>query len=178
MTAGDPGQTRARWARRLGLIVAVAGLIADQAHKFWMLNITNIAETGPIPVTSFLTLVLTWNKGVSYGLFSQDSSLGQWLLIAIAVLATVFLAIWLSRTDRYVPAISLGLVIAGALGNAIDRVNHGAVADFFHFHVGGFSWYVFNVADIWIVAGVAGLLYDSILGRPNDAANDGQKRIG
>lgn len=164
--------------RSIGLAVALIGLIIDQAHKFWMLAIVDIAATGPIKVTSFFDLVLTWNKGVSYGLFAQESDTGRWFLVAVAVVATLALGIWLFRVDRLLPAVSLGLVIAGAIGNAIDRVNHGAVADFFHFHIGGFSWYVFNVADIWIVAGVAGLLYDSVFGRPNNAANDRQERPG
>jgi len=165
---------RARRARSLGLIVLIAGLAIDQAHKYWMLHVVDIANTQPIVVTSFFNLVLTWNRGISYGLFQQDTATGRWVLFAITVLAGLALAVWLSRTRRIFPALSLGLVLGGAIGNGIDRVYYGAVADFFHFHIHGFSWYVFNFADIWIVAGVIGLLYDSVLGRPNDAANDGQ----
>ncbi len=176
MTTRSPDGGRAGPTRSIGFSIAVAGLVVDQLHKYWMLAILDIAATGPIQVTPFFNLVLIWNKGVSYGLFPQHSDLGRWFLVAVAAAATLGLGIWLFRSQRLILAISLGLIIAGAVGNAIDRVNHGAVADFFHFHVGGFSWYVFNVADIWIVAGVAGLLYDSIFGRPNNAANDRHER--
>ncbi|MCW2308166.1 signal peptidase II [Rhodobium gokarnense] len=175
----EPRDTdRARRARSLGLAVLVFGLLVDQIHKYWMLHVVDIAEKSPIAVTSWFNLVLTWNRGVSYGLFQQDSHFGRWVLIAVTAVAGVVFLLWLLRATRFLPAISLGLVLGGALGNGIDRVFRGAVADFFHFHIGQFSWYVFNFADIWIVAGVVGLLYDSLVGRPKDAAKDGQEPTG
>jgi len=160
-------------ASAIGFAVALVGLLLDQGHKAWMLYGIRVAETGPVELTSFLDLVMVWNRGISYGLFQTETGFGRWLLAGFTVIACVVLAIWLWRTARLFPALSIALVLSGALGNGIDRLVYGAVADFFHFHFGSFSWYVFNLADVWIVAGVAGLLYDSLVHRPNDAAKSG-----
>lgn len=147
---------------RLGAAVALAVFLVDRACKWLLLEPVDIAARGPIEVTPFFNLVLVWNRGVSYGLFQQDSDFGRAILVAITVVAAGALWIWLSRTRVRIGAISLGLIIGGALGNGVDRMIYGAVADFFHFHAFGWSWYVFNIADVAIVAGVAGLLYESI----------------
>jgi len=156
----------------LGLAVAAVICVLDQIHKLWMLDTFDIAARQPVELTPFLEMVLVWNRGISYGLFQQDTDLGQWFLVAFKVVAVIVLMIWLARTQTRLGACAIGLIIGGAIGNAIDRVAYGAVADFFHFHVGNFSWYVFNIADIGIVAGVALLLYEALLGtgRPGDAA--------
>jgi len=107
--------------------------------------------------------MVVWNRGISYGLFQQHTEIGRWILTLISVAAAVALSVWIRRTASWWLAASLALIIGGALGNAIDRVAYGAVFDFIHFHVGSFSWYVFNVADAAIVAGVIGLLYDSFV---------------
>ena len=126
-----------------------------------MLGPFNIAERQPVRVAPFMDLVLAWNRGVSYGWFASSSQTGRWILVAVMAAIVSVLAFWLVRaTDRF-SALCLGLLIGGALGNILDRILHGAVADFFFFHVGSFQWYVFNLADVAIVAGVAGLLYSS-----------------
>jgi len=145
----------------LGLVFAVLAFGLDQAIKWWMLGPFDIVARQPVRVTPFLDLVLAWNRGVSYGWFEQHTEAGRWMLVGISVLAAVVLSGWMARTDRPLTAAALGLVIGGALGNALDRVLHGAVADFFLAHAGGYSWYVFNLADAAIVVGVALLLYDS-----------------
>lgn len=152
------------------LVVAGLGLIADQGFKLWMLEGFDIASRGRVAVTPFLDLVMVWNYGISYGLFQQEAGTGRWLLVAVTLVVTVLFWLWGARADRRLAAWGFALVISGAIGNGIDRVVWGAVADFFHFHVGDFSWYVFNLADVWIVAGVAALMYDSFRGSPNDAA--------
>jgi signal peptidase II len=106
--------------------------------------------------------VLVWNQGISYGLLPQESALGRWGLILFAFAASVALAVWLARLASPLAAASIGLIIGGAIGNAIDRIAYGAVADFFSLHAFGYQWYVFNIADMAIVAGVVGLLYDSL----------------
>jgi signal peptidase II len=148
----------ARTARILGLATAMAGVFVDQAHKAWMLGRYAIDEKGRVALTSYLDLVMVWNRGVSYGLLTQDGDLGRWLLILFGIGGAILFGIWLWNTRRILSALSLGLVIGGAISNVIDRLVHGAVADFFLFHAGGFEWYVFNLADVWIVAGVIGLL--------------------
>jgi signal peptidase II len=155
----------------LGLSVFLATLVLDQAHKWWMLNVFGIADRGRVAVTPFLDLVYVKNIGISYSLFDQESYSGQLMLAAFGVLATFALWIWLARgaTGRLL-AVSLGLIMGGAVGNAIDRVVLGGVADFFSLHAFGFYWYVFNIADVAIVAGVIGLLYDSVVASRKDAA--------
>jgi signal peptidase II len=113
---------------------------------------------GRVTVAPFLDLVLVWNTGVSYGLLAQRSDLGRWLLVALGVGGSILFAWWLRRARRPLQGLAFGLIVAGALSNALDRIVHGAVADFFLFHVGSFEWYVFNLADVWIVAGIVGLL--------------------
>lgn len=155
----------------MGLIAAGAGLVADQAAKLALLFGYRIEERGAFELAPFLDIVAVWNFGISYGLLQQDSALGLALLVGVTAAAIVFLAWWLWRARAPVAAVSLGLILGGAIGNLIDRLAYGAVFDFAHFHIGSFSWYIFNLADVWIVAGVAGLLYDGIRGRPENAAN-------
>jgi signal peptidase II len=100
-------------------------------------------------------------------MFQTEGLLGQWVLLGVKVLAVVLLWIWLAKAERRLAALSLGLIIGGAVGNAIDRLAYGWVADFVFFHVSTatwqFNWYVFNLADVAIVAGVVGLLYESLV---------------
>ncbi|WP_431557254.1 signal peptidase II [Methyloceanibacter sp.] len=154
----------------LGLAIAALVILADQAHKAWMLHVYDIGAKGVVTVAPFLDLVLLWNKGISYGLLPQDSALGRWGLIVFAFAASLALIVWLARVTSPLMAAAIGLIIGGAIGNAIDRIVYGAVADFFAFHAFGFEWYVFNIADVAIVAGVLGLLYDSLFG--------GHKKVG
>jgi signal peptidase II len=147
---------------RLGLIIATLVFAFDQLSKWWILKIVNLDEREPIQITPFLDLAMAWNKGVSYGLLSTHM---QGLLVALSLAITAMLILWLAKADKTFVAESYGLLIGGALGNALDRLLHGAVADFVHFYWGTFSWYIFNVADIAIVAGVALLLYDALFGR-------------
>ena len=142
------------------LVTAVLAFAGDQAHKWWMLEIYGIAERGRVEITSFFDLVMAWNKGVSYGLFAQHDTMGRVILIGVSLLAVVGLFIWMGNALTRLSGLAIGLIIGGALGNITDRLVHGAVADFFHFHYAGFSWYIFNIADVAIVAGVIGLLLD------------------
>ena len=144
---------------RLGLLIATLVFALDQLSKYWILRIINLDEREPIQLTPFVDLAMAWNKGVSYGLFSTHM---QGVLVASSVLITIVLVFWLRKATNPLPAASFGMLIGGALGNALDRLVHGAVADFVLLHWGSFNWYIFNVADIAIVAGVALLLYDAI----------------
>jgi len=155
----------------LGLLVAVLTVAVDQGNKLWMLNVYDIGAKGTVTVTPFFDLVLLWNKGISYGLLTQDSPYGRWGLILFAFFASLALTAWLARVTTPLTAVAIGLIIGGAIGNAIDRIAYGAVADFYSLHAFGFEWYVFNIADVAIVAGVIGLLYDSLTGGHKKAGN-------
>ena len=155
---------------RPGVIAALAALALDQATKLWLLFVFDIGHRGAVKVTPFFDLVLAWNTGISYGWFQDESATGQAVLLAVKAVAVIVLAVWMARSRTLLATVALGLIIGGAIGNAIDRFAYGAVVDFalFHVQIGGkhFSWYVFNLADVAIVAGVAALLYDSFLGVP------------
>jgi len=153
---------------RLGLAAAAVTALLDQALKLWLLFVYDLDSQGRVALLPFLDLTLVWNTGISYGWFQQEGPFGQWALLALKAVAVALLWIWLARATTALSAVSLGLIIGGAIGNAIDRLAYGAVADFVLLHVTtatwSFHWYVFNLADIAIVAGVAGLLYESLLG--------------
>ena len=155
---------------RPGIIAAIAVLALDQATKLWLLRVFDIGHRGAVKLAPFFDLVLAWNPGISFGWFQNDSPMAQSLLMLIKAVAVMILAIWMARSRTALATIALGLIIGGAVGNAVDRFSYGAVVDFalFHLQIGGntFNWYVFNLADVAIVAGVAGLLYDSFLGVP------------
>jgi signal peptidase II len=149
-----------------GLAVAVLACAVDQVVKFWLLDGLDLPSRSHITLTPFIELLLTWNTGISYGLFPQQGPVGEWALLAFKVLAVAFLWVWLTRATSRLTAVALSLIIGGAVGNAIDRLHWPGVLDFVLFHVESatwsFRWYVFNLADVAIVAGVFGLLYESL----------------
>ncbi len=148
---------------RFGALVAVATFAADQASKLWLLFGYDLPMREPVAVTPFLNLIVVWNRGISYGLLQQGSDLGRWALVVLSILATIAIGWWLRSAATRLLATALGLLAGGALGNAVDRAAYGAVFDFAQLHWGTWSWYVFNIADVAIVAGVVGLLYDSLV---------------
>jgi signal peptidase II len=158
------------WSRTAAR-VAAATFVLDQAHKWWMLGIYGIQQKGRVTLTPFLDLIFVKNTGISYSMFDQASYSWQLALVAFSVAASAGLWAWVSSgCTGLLMAVSLGLIIGGAVGNALDRALIGGVADFFSLHAFGYYWYVFNIADVAIVAGVAGLLYDSFMGSRKDAA--------
>ncbi len=161
------------WGRysALGLLVAGSTAILDQAHKWWMILVFKIADRGRVAVLPFLDLVYTKNTGISYSMLDMATPQGQWALAAFAFVASIALWVWIAHSAaNRLMAVSIALILGGAVGNGIDRLTLGGVADFFLLHWGGYSWYIFNIADVAIVAGVLGLLYDSWQTSRNDAA--------
>jgi signal peptidase II len=158
-----PGEGGGVTPASLGFGLALLTLILDQATKLSLLFVYELPVREPVRLTPFLDLMVVWNRGISYGLFQQESDAGRWVLILVSIAAAIALSVWIRRTRGHLLAASLGLIVGGAIGNVIDRLAYGAVFDFIHVHAGTFSWYVFNVADAAIVAGVAGLLYDSFV---------------
>ena len=162
--------------RDTGLVTAAAALALDQGSKLILLygfGFIGMGSAGHVAILPFFNLVMVWNPGVSYGLLPAHGWLGTALLAAFSLAAVAVLGWWLWRAHRQALAVGLGLVIGGAIGNLIDRLIYGKVADFFHFYALGYDWYVFNVADCAITVGVAALLYDALL-RPEPAAETGK----
>jgi signal peptidase II len=154
-----------------GVALAAAIIVADQAVKWWILEHVMLPPR-VIEVTSFFNLVMTWNRGVSFGLFNNDSPYNALILSVVAGVISTALLIWLARAHRPVLAYGLGAIIGGAVGNLIDRIRFGAVADFLDFHVWGYHWPAFNVADSAITIGVAVLIADSLFGGADERAKE------
>ena len=150
----------------LGLALAALAFGLDQTVKWWLLYIVDMPARRSITITPFFDLKMAWNEGVSYGLFTTHM---QAVLIVLSLLVSAMLINWLAKAKNPLVAASLGMIIGGALSNALDRAVHGAVADFFYFHLEGLNFallnFIFNPADVAIVAGVGLLLYDSVFDR-------------
>ncbi|MDD4617199.1 MAG: signal peptidase II [Alphaproteobacteria bacterium] len=148
----------------LGIYAMAAIGLADQLTKWMVLEHVNVHHI--IKVNDFLNIVLVWNKGVTFGLLSHigNGKTIPYVFIVIATVITILLGRWLWRTASTPTALSLGFIMGGAIGNAIDRVRYGMVVDFIDFHYGEkFHWYAFNLADAAIVSGVVILLIDDLL---------------
>lgn len=149
---------------RLGLSVALLVAILDQLTKQWMMGWLGDPYR-VVEVTGFFNLVTVWNRGVSFGMFNAAGDAGPWILSALAVAVSIALGVWMRRAESRTLAVSLGLVIGGALGNVVDRIIYGAVFDFLDVHAFGYHWPAFNLADSAITLGVVGILVDGLFDR-------------
>lgn len=150
----------------LGALAALVVLGLDQASKYWVLEILALPDIVQVVVLPFFNLTMVWNRGVTFGLLASDGGWSQFALAAVAAAVVIALGVWLKRAEHWWVALALGGIAGGAIGNVIDRLRFHAVVDFLHFHVFGWSWYVFNVADAAIVCGVVTLIADGLFRRP------------
>lgn len=151
------------WATRHTIPLAIfVALIADQSSKFWLLYHYDIASKSPVAFGPYFSLVMAWNRGVSFSMFSHSAAWMPWVLTALAIVISTLLLRLALKTPFTREKLAYGLVIGGAIGNAIDRVRFGAVADFFYVHVGSVGWPAFNIADSAICLGVGILLLGMI----------------
>lgn len=145
-------------------------LVADQASKWWVLEVLDLPTRRSLPLIEAgplgLDLTMVWNRGVTFGLLSGEGSLNHVILAMVAAAIAVFLLRWMARAENRVVAVALGAAVGGAVGNVIDRLRFGAVVDFIDAHGWGWHWYVFNIADAGIVCGVGVLLADALFRRP------------
>ena len=148
-------------AGRLAFGLATAVLAADQAVKAWILYGLNLPLRLSVEVLGPLRLTMVWNEGVSFGFLQARHDLARWGLTAFALLVALALAAWARKADRRLLGVSLGLIIGGAVGNAIDRARFGAVVDFVDVSALGFFPWVFNIADSAITIGVILMLLES-----------------
>jgi len=146
---------------RLAAITTGAVLTLDQVSKYLVVHVMELDRRLAIDVwPPYFNLRMAWNQGVNFGLLAHDAGVMRWALIALALVISVWVWIWARRdSDRAVTQISVGLLVGGALGNVIDRVYYGAVADFINMSCCGIrNPYAFNVADVAIFAGAIGLV--------------------
>jgi signal peptidase II len=145
--------TRVRFA-----LITLAVIAFDQLTKYWVLYGLGMAQNpDPRTITSFFTLVLWWNKGVSFSMLTHEA-ISPWMLVSLSLVISVVLMRMAMKTTAPLERIGYALVIGGAIANAIDRVRFGAVADFLYFHIGALGWPAFNMADSAICIGVGLLL--------------------
>jgi signal peptidase II len=164
-------------AREIGLVGVIAALFADQASKILMLYAFGFATMPPgdrLPVLPFLSLVMAWNRGVSFSMFSANTPLGVAALSLFEVVVIAALAYWMWTCTRRLLALGLGLVVGGALGNLIDRLIHGRVADFFDLHAFGHDFFACNLGDVAITLGVAVMVIDTLLEAMLPVEQEGQ----
>jgi lipoprotein signal peptidase len=159
-----------------GLAALLIVLAADQASKWWVLDILRLAPGRPVRVLPVLNLALVWNRGVTFGLLGRGA-VGAWAFVAVALAVVAGLLVWMKRAESRLAAVAIGAVAGGAIGNVVDRVRYGAVVDFIDAHAFGWHWYVFNVADAAIVCGVIALVLDGLRRRPHDSLADGPARL-
>ena len=149
----------------VALAAAGLGLIADQASKWALLNLAGLRDLSPdvhIRILPVFDLVMWWNRGTSFSLFRTGANWGPYVFSLGALAIIGLLVLWLSRIASPILAAAIGAVIGGALGNVVDRLRFGAVADFFYAHVGDYGWPAFNVADSLIVVGIGVLVFDGM----------------
>jgi signal peptidase II len=161
----------------LGYGLALLVVVLDQLAKASILGGGDLAAGGTRDLWGPFSLTLVWNPGVAYGLFRSDAQWPRWALSGFELIVTVALAVWVRRSERRWTALSIGLVMGGAIGNLIDRVRFGAVVDFidvrrlplpFGWH---FPW-IFNIADSAITVGIIALLTESFF-PPANASDEG-----
>ena len=142
--------------------VAMAVLIVDQLSKWWILDVLRLPENLPVPIVGPFQFTRIWNQGVSFGMLQARHDVVRWALVLFSVVVAGFLISWARKAERCVATVGFGLIIGGAVGNAIDRARFGAVVDFVDVsRIGVFPW-IFNVADSGITVGVMLLLIDGM----------------
>jgi signal peptidase II len=148
-----------------GLAAAVVVALLDQLSKLAVLDFftAHIGGYQPVVITSFFNLVLTYNHGMSFGLFDHGSAVNAALFSAVAAAIVAVLVWWLRRVAHPLLAVAIGLIIGGAIGNVVDRLRLGGVVDFLYFHIGPYPWPAFNLADTAICIGVGAMLLDGLL---------------
>lgn len=156
--------------RRYGFVAGLGTLVLalDQISKVWVLGALSAARPA-IEVTSFLNIVLVWNRGISFGLFNRESDWQPWFLVGLSLVIVAGLLVWLRTARGRWMTLAIALVAGGAIGNAVDRARLGAVVDFVDFHIGGWHFAAFNVADAAITCGVAVILAVSLFGSRKNA---------
>jgi signal peptidase II len=158
----------------VGGLSALAVVLVDQIAKAGVLAHFDSPGVDSSPLGPFLNLTLQLNRGISFSLFARDFASAQVALLALTLAVVGLLTWWLFRSRSILPAVGLGLIIGGAVGNAIDRLAHGAVVDYLDLHLFGRHFFVFNIADAAINVGVALLILDLLV---VPKASESQKHV-
>lgn len=165
---------------RPGLILAALIIVFDQLTKWWVVEKlmrpegvldTPFYSPTRLEILPVFDLVMAWNRGVSFGIFNND---GRWNAIGLSVLSvaiSIGLLAWMRNAHSRLVALALGGIVGGALGNVVDRIRWGAVADFLDVHVMGYHWPAFNLADSAISVGAVLLVLDALFTKSSSTKN-------
>ena len=143
------------------LVVSAVLVLADQISKTMVRKTMSLYESIPV-IPNFFHLTFVTNDGMAFGL---NFPFGTYIFLAISIIFTVFIFwyLWTIKDDGIVIRMGIGLILAGAIGNLIDRIFLGSVVDFLDFMIGDFHWYVFNFADSYVTIGMGFVLYDTLV---------------
>lgn len=144
------------------ILIAILVTILDLYSKNIIFSFLENKINYSLKITNFFNLVTVYNRGVSFGLF-DNIEYSVFILATLGIIITIILIIWLGRINQAHIAIALGLIIGGAMGNIIDRIVNGAVADFLDFHIANYHWPAFNLADSAITIGAIILILDELI---------------
>jgi len=145
--------------------------LIDLLSKNKIISIFKDGVVEKIYVNEYLDFILVFNTGISYGLFSGGGDFQKWILISLSILIIIFLLNFIRNESSIVSKLSISFIIGGALGNVLDRFTYGAVVDFISLHARGFSWYIFNIADMFIVVGVILFILSQFILSKNNVGN-------
>jgi signal peptidase II len=145
----------------INLILIAAIFAVDRISKIYIIKIFELENKVDVYLTEYLNFYLIWNKGIAFGLFSFNESLIYNTITGIIIIISIIVAVMIYNNDGFKKTLLI-FVLGGALGNLFDRIYYSAVPDFVDFHINGFHWFVFNVADIFITLGIICLIFDEI----------------
>ncbi len=145
----------------LDFVIVSLIFLMDRVSKIYILKIAELENKVDIYLTSYLNLYLIWNKGIAFGLLSFNE-IYIYNIITVIIVVISITVLWMAIKSVSFKKYSLLGVFAGSLGNLFDRFYYSAVPDFIDFHVNGFHWFIFNVADIFITLGIICLIFDEI----------------
>lgn len=149
---------------RLGIIIALIIVLLDRLGKWWIMDVLELPKIQMVKILPIFNLQWVENRGVSFGMLSSDGDFGRWALVGLTAVIAIGMGVWLRSVQTRLLSVAIGLVIGGAIGNIYDRTVYGYVADFLQFHLGNWSFAVFNVADSCITIGAALLIWDTFFG--------------
>ena len=145
----------------LNSTIIIVIFFIDRISKIYILKIAEFENSVDIYLTSYLNFYLIWNKGIAFGFFAFDERL-IYNLITLVIVAIIIIIIIMILRSKGFTKYSLISVLGGALGNLFDRIYYSAVPDFIDFHINGYHWFIFNVADIFVTVGILCLIFDEM----------------
>ena len=152
------------------IVIILIAFFLDRISKIYLINLQSTGTDIDLYISSFLNFYLVWNTGIGFGLASMESGFYYHLLTLLILIVNILLVYILIRS-KGIYSYFIAIVIAGSLGNLIDRIYYYAVPDFIDLHIGNYHWFIFNVADIFITVGLIGIIIIELLKKEKVSKN-------